>query len=195
MQRLGVVTRKTSPGLPDGGQSDLARRVARSRLHLQLRADPGAATVSARIDGVGDVRMFGARDYAMRVWIDPGRAAALDLTAGDIVQSAARAERPGRGGFARPAGLDAQAAMPSSSTSRRRAASPGSGANSASVVIRTGPDGRQVRVCDVGPGRAGRGGLFRLQHLSLEQADRDPRRLPAAGLERAARRAKRQARS
>src|SRR3546814_8434917 len=44
-----------------------------------------------RIDGVGDVRLFGSRDYAMRVWIDPGRAAALHLTAGDIV-SALRAQ-------------------------------------------------------------------------------------------------------
>src|SRR3546814_10729713 len=32
-----------------------------------------------------DVQVFGARDYAMRVWIDPGRAAELNLTAGDIV--------------------------------------------------------------------------------------------------------------
>ena len=26
----------------------------------------------SRVDGIGDVQMFGARDYAMRVWIDPG---------------------------------------------------------------------------------------------------------------------------
>src|SRR3546814_10167025 len=38
-----------------------------------------------RVDGIGDVQVFGARDYAMRVWIDPGRAAELGLTAGDIV--------------------------------------------------------------------------------------------------------------
>ena len=40
-----------------------------------------------RIDGVGDVQLFGQRELAMRVWIDPGRAAALDLTAGDIVEA------------------------------------------------------------------------------------------------------------
>ena len=45
----------------------------------------------ARIEGVGDVQLFGSRELAMRVWIDPGRAAALDLTAGDIV-SALRAQ-------------------------------------------------------------------------------------------------------
>ena len=38
-----------------------------------------------RLDGVGDVRVFGAGNYAMRVWIDPDRAAAHGLTSNDIV--------------------------------------------------------------------------------------------------------------
>src|SRR3546814_15425684 len=44
----------------------------------------------SRIDGVGDVRLFGARDYATRVWSDPGRAVALDLTEGEIVPALRR---------------------------------------------------------------------------------------------------------
>ena len=84
VQRLGVVTKKTSPeflmvvnlvspdaSLDRGYVSNYALTRIRDRL--------------ARIDGVGDVQLFGSRDYAMRVWIDPGRAAALNLTAGDIV--------------------------------------------------------------------------------------------------------------
>ena len=39
----------------------------------------------SRVEGVGDVQIFGARDFAMRVWIDPGRASARGLTAGEIV--------------------------------------------------------------------------------------------------------------
>jgi hydrophobe/amphiphile efflux-1 (HAE1) family protein len=38
-----------------------------------------------RIDGVGDVLVFGGGDYAMRVWIDPDKAAARNLTATEIV--------------------------------------------------------------------------------------------------------------
>lgn len=38
-----------------------------------------------RLPGVGDVRVIAARDYAMRVWIDPERAAARDLTVEEIV--------------------------------------------------------------------------------------------------------------
>ena len=38
-----------------------------------------------RIDGIGDIDMQGARDYAMRVWLDPGRMAANGVIAEDIV--------------------------------------------------------------------------------------------------------------
>ena len=90
VRRFGVTTAKRSPDItlvvnlisPDnsldrGYISNYALTQVRDRL--------------SRIDGVGDVRLFGARDYAMRVWIDPGRAAALGLTGGDIV-SALRAQ-------------------------------------------------------------------------------------------------------
>src|SRR3546814_20607932 len=40
-----------------------------------------------RIEGVGGVQVFGGGNYSMRVWIDPDRAAARNLTAGEIVQA------------------------------------------------------------------------------------------------------------
>ncbi len=39
----------------------------------------------ARIDGVGDVNLFGLREYSMRVWLDPERLAARSLTTSDVV--------------------------------------------------------------------------------------------------------------
>src|ERR1041384_3336936 len=84
VRRLGVVTRKASPDLlmvihlysPDGTRaSDYISNYATLHIKDQL----------ARLDGVGDARIFGARDYAMRIWIDPDKAAAHDLTAGEIV--------------------------------------------------------------------------------------------------------------
>ncbi|WP_256583181.1 efflux RND transporter permease subunit, partial [Pseudomonas sp. GW531-E2] len=39
----------------------------------------------SRIPGVGGVRSFGGRDYNMRLWIDPDRAAARNLTVDEIV--------------------------------------------------------------------------------------------------------------
>ena len=145
VQRLGVVTRKTSPDFlmvvnlisPDhsldrGYISNYALTQVRDRL--------------ARIDGVGDVRLFGARDYSMRVWIDPARAAALNLTAGDIV-SALRAQNvqvaagtlgqpPYSRGNAFQLNVEAQGRLTDPS-------------QFADVIVRSDADGRQVRVRDV----------------------------------------------
>ena len=66
----------------------------------------------ARIPGVGFVRLFGARDYSMRIWLDPDKMARLGVTAGDvarIVQEQNVVAPAGRVGVApAPAGLQMQ---------------------------------------------------------------------------------------
>jgi hydrophobe/amphiphile efflux-1 (HAE1) family protein len=145
VQRLGVVTRKTAPDFlmvvnlisPDGSLdrgyiSNYALTQVRDRL--------------ARIDGVGDVRLFGSRDYAMRVWIDPGRAAALGLTAGDIV-AALRAQnvQVAAGTLGQPPYSQGNAFQLNVET-QGRLIDP---AQFADVIVRSDADGRQVRVRDV----------------------------------------------
>ena len=44
----------------------------------------------ARLPGVGDITIFGARDYAMRVWLNPDQLASRSLTAGDAVAELAQ---------------------------------------------------------------------------------------------------------
>ena len=86
VRRQGVVVRKTSPSWlmavnvlsPDGS---LDRGYVSNYALTQIKDR------LTRVDGIGDVQIFGARDYAMRVWIDPGRASTLGLTAGEIVQA------------------------------------------------------------------------------------------------------------
>ena len=41
----------------------------------------------ARLDGVGDVQVFGAGQFSMRVWLDPDRVASRGLTADDVVRA------------------------------------------------------------------------------------------------------------
>ena len=41
--------------------------------------------VLLRLDGVGNVNIFGARDYSMRVWLDPAKVANVGLTANEVV--------------------------------------------------------------------------------------------------------------
>src|SRR6185312_16012116 len=100
----------------------------------------------ARLDGIGDVQLFGARDYAMRVWIDPNKAAALDLTAGEIV-AALRAQnvQVAAGTLGQPPYATGKAFQLNVET-QGRLTDPDQFAN---VVIRTDADGRQVRVSDV----------------------------------------------
>ncbi len=83
---LGVTTRKNSPNLmmvahmfsPDQSLGELY--ISNYAL-LQVKDE------LARLDGVGDVQLFGAREYSMRIWLDPQRMAELDLIVEDITQA------------------------------------------------------------------------------------------------------------
>jgi len=84
VRRLGVTTTKQSPDLtmvvhlfsPDGRYDDV---YVRNYATLQVK------DVLSRVPGVGQVQIFGSGDYAMRVWLDPEKVAARNLTAGDVV--------------------------------------------------------------------------------------------------------------
>ncbi|HVV72445.1 MAG TPA: multidrug efflux RND transporter permease subunit [Verrucomicrobiae bacterium] len=86
VRRLGVTTTKQSPDLtmvvhlfsPKGRYDEV---YLRNYASLQVR------DVLARIPGAGDVQVFGSGDYAMRVWLDPDKIAARNLTAGDVVNA------------------------------------------------------------------------------------------------------------
>ena len=86
VRRLGVTTTKRSPDLtmvvhlrsPDKSRDEL---YVGNYAYLQVRDQ------LARLPGVGDVTVFGARDYSMRVWLDPEKIAARNLTAADIVRA------------------------------------------------------------------------------------------------------------
>ena len=84
VRQLGVTTQKQSPNLmmavhlisPD---DSLDATYIRNYAVLHIRDE------LARIPGVGQAGLFGAGDYAMRLWVDPQRATSLGVTAGDIV--------------------------------------------------------------------------------------------------------------
>jgi multidrug efflux pump len=86
VRRQGVTTQKQSPNLtmvvhllsPDDSYDGL---------YLSNYATLRVRDEIARLPGVGDARVFGAGAYAMRIWIDPNKAAARGLTAADIVQA------------------------------------------------------------------------------------------------------------
>ncbi|MEO6708493.1 MAG: multidrug efflux RND transporter permease subunit [Planctomycetota bacterium] len=81
--RLGVTVQKTSTNIllvtamrsPDGSHDDV---------FLANYAQQNIVDALRRVAGVGDVTVFGGKDYAMRVWVDPDRLAQKRLTVSDI---------------------------------------------------------------------------------------------------------------
>ena len=90
VQRLGVQVRKATPSIllavhlysPDK---------SRDTLYLSNYATLHIKDALARLQGVGDVQFQGAREYAMRIWLDPDKAAIHDINASEIL-SALRAQ-------------------------------------------------------------------------------------------------------
>src|SRR5499427_632208 len=56
-------------------------------VYLRNYATLQVKDVLARIPGAGDVEIFGSGDYAMRVWLDPDKIAARNMTASDVVNA------------------------------------------------------------------------------------------------------------
>jgi len=85
-QQIGVTTTKSSPDLtmvvhltsPDN---------SRDMLYLRNYATLNVKDQLAKIQGVGQVNLFGSGDYAMRIWLDPNKVAELGLTADDVVNA------------------------------------------------------------------------------------------------------------
>src|SRR5690606_26440970 len=88
VRQIGVTVTKSSPDLmmvvhlysPDG---------SRDALFTSNYANLEIKDVLTRVDGVGSIIVFGSRDYAMRIWLDPDRLQSLNLTAQDVVTALA----------------------------------------------------------------------------------------------------------
>jgi len=86
VRRLGITTKKNSPDLmmvinmysPKGtyDQTYIANYVT-----LQIKDQ------LSRIDGVGDILVFGASQYSMRIWLDPDLIASIDMTAAEVINA------------------------------------------------------------------------------------------------------------
>jgi len=146
VQRLGVTTRKNSPDFlmvihlisPDGS---LNQQYISNYITLQIQDR------IARLGGVGDVRIFGARDYGMRVWIDPDRAAANGINAGEVVAALqAQNVQVAAGAIGQPPFSAGARAFELNIQTLGRLTN---AQQFADVVIRSDLDGRIVRVKDV----------------------------------------------
>jgi multidrug efflux pump len=145
VRALGVVTEKRSPDItmvvhlvsPDGRYDPV---YLRNYALLNVRNE------LARLPGAGQVAVFGAGDYAMRVWLDPNRVAAHDLSAGDVVQ-AIREQN-----LQVAAGTVGAPPMPEPVAYQLTVRAHGRLANEAefgNIIVKTGADGQATRLRDV----------------------------------------------
>ena len=83
-RRLGITTKKISPDIlmvvnMYSPNKTYDQTYMGNYATLQLKDE------LARIKGIGDIQIFGAAEYAMRIWLDPSKIASLDMTAGEVV--------------------------------------------------------------------------------------------------------------
>ena len=146
VQRLGVQVRKATPNIllavhlysPDG---------ARDNLYLSNYATLHVKDALARLPGVGDVQLFGSRDYAMRVWLDPDKVAAYGLNAGEVLAALRAQNIQVSAGLLNQPPVKGSAAYQLNVQTLGRLATPGEFAD---IILKTDAQGRATRIRDVG---------------------------------------------
>jgi len=100
-----------------------------------------------RLPGISDVQAFASRDYAMRIWIDPDKAAARNLTAGEIVTALRNNNlQVASGAIGGPPFTDNPAAYQLNIDTKGKLSTPEEFAN---VIIKRDDQGRVTRVSDI----------------------------------------------
>jgi hydrophobe/amphiphile efflux-1 (HAE1) family protein len=145
VQRFGVTVRKKSPDLllvihmisPDGRLD---------QQYISNYATINVKDVLTRVDGVGDTTVFGARDYSMRVWLDPAKVQARGLTSADVVLALRAANiQVAAGAINQPPATSPGGFEVAVQTLGRLSSTD----QFSEIVVATDPDGRVTRVRDI----------------------------------------------
>ncbi len=145
VRRRGITTKKNSPDLmmvihlnsPDGSLD---------QLYISNYATLQIKDVLARLHGVGDIQVFGARDYSMRIWLNPDRLSELGMTADDVVEAVAGQNIQVASGSLNQLPVPNPGAFQLSVQTLGRLEDVREFEN---IIVKTDPDGRITRVRDV----------------------------------------------
>ena len=145
VRRLGVTTLKSSPDLlmvvhmvsPDDSYDQLyISNYAILQVREQLK----------RLEGVGDVNVFGAREYSMRIWLDPSRLTYQNLTTSEVVTALRNQNVQVAAGVIGQPPLDSDRAFQINVTAQGRLIRP---EEFEKIIVKTGQDRRVVYLGDV----------------------------------------------
>src|ERR1700753_824604 len=164
VQRQGVQMKKTIQALllgiheysPDGSRSTEYM----SNYMLKIRDQ------IARLPGVADFQLFGNREYAMRIWIDPDKAAAVDVSASEILAVLRAQNVQVSAGVLNAPPVTSNAAYEINVEALGRLTTPEQFAN---IIVKSDKQGRVTRIRDIG-----RVELGSVDYGSLADRDRYP---------------------
>ncbi|MCC6124536.1 MAG: efflux RND transporter permease subunit [Pirellulales bacterium] len=145
VKQTGVTTKKKSPAIllvvnlySKTGEFD--------QLYMSNKATITIKDELARLEGVGDVTFLGQQDYSMRVWLDPKKLDALDMSAGDVVAALREQNiQVAAGQLGQPPAIKGTAFQYTLSTLGRLTSSK----EFERIIIKTGKKGEIVRLGDV----------------------------------------------
>ncbi|MFM7630908.1 MAG: efflux RND transporter permease subunit [Alphaproteobacteria bacterium] len=146
VRRRGVTTKKNSPDLmmvvnlfSDDGTLD--QKFIGNYATLRIK------DTLARLKGVGDLRVNGSSDYAMRLWLDPDKLASRDMVAGDIVNALQAQNVQVAAGTLGQQPVSSPTAFEISVQTKGRLSK---AEDFETIIVKTGNNGQLVRLKDVG---------------------------------------------
>ncbi|MBI1825113.1 MAG: efflux RND transporter permease subunit [Planctomycetes bacterium] len=146
VKRQGVTTKKKSPAIllcinlisPDNRYD---------QLYLSNYATIQVKDAISRLTGIGDVTFLGARDYSMRIWLDPEKLASRGLTASDVTNALREQNvQVAAGRLGQPPAPAGQAFQLTINTLGRLMEPE----QFADIIIKTGSQGQVTRIRDIG---------------------------------------------
>ncbi|WP_295638751.1 efflux RND transporter permease subunit [uncultured Methylibium sp.] len=146
VRRMGITTVKSSPDLTMVVHL-LSPNDRYDMTYLRNYAVLNVKDRLARIEGVGQVQLFGSGDYAMRVWLDPQKVAERGLSAGDVVRAIREQNIQAAAGVvgASPGlpGIDLQLSVNAQGRLKNEE-------EFAEIIVKTGANGEVTRLKDLG---------------------------------------------
>lgn len=145
-RRLGITTKKISPDI-----LLIVNLVSPNKTYdMTFMANYAALQLKdelARIKGIGDIQIFGASEYAMRIWLDPDKIASMDMTAGEVVASLRAQNVQIASGTLNTLPSGKQSAFEINIQTQGKLVTPEQFEN---VIIKADGEGRLVRLKDIG---------------------------------------------
>ena len=145
VRQFGVITQKQSPNLTMVVHL-LSRDGRYDELYLRNYAVLNLKDNLQRIPGMGEVMVFGAGDYAMRVWLDPSKLAARKLTVTDVIAAIREQNQQVAAGVVGGPPIAKEAEFQLSVNAQGRLANEEEFGN---IVLATTPEGGVLRLHDV----------------------------------------------